>query len=328
MMIDKENYKLYKGDCLENIKYIPNKSVDLVLIDPPYNISKAEWDKWDTVEDYISFMGKTFLEIQRVLKDNGSFYFFHNDFLQMAELQHWINQNTEFKFKSLITWNKTKYKNFAWKNRNPDKCKDRNWFPNVEYIMFYTLQSETGLDEVLRQDGFIKLMNYFKDERLKLGWSYSKCDEFLGIKASYCYWDKPTTHQYRIPDERHYKKLQETGLFKKSYEELKDEYEYLKREYEHLRYTFNLNEVQDNISCVWEFDNISNIGKFHPCEKPQNILQKIILTSSNKDDVVLDCFMGSGSTGVVALSLNRRFIGIELNENYFNIAKNRIEELS
>ena len=50
-------------------------------------------------------------------------------------------------------------------------------------------------------------------------------------------------------------------------------------------------------------------------------------TSSNEGDIVLDCFMGSGSTGVACLNTNRRFIGIELNEKYFNIAKNRLENI-
>ena len=69
-----EKYKLYHGDCLEVMKNIPDKSIDLVLIDPPYNIGKDKWDKWKTVNDYVEFMGKVFLEIQRVLKNNGSFY--------------------------------------------------------------------------------------------------------------------------------------------------------------------------------------------------------------------------------------------------------------
>ena len=81
------SYELYNEDCLEIMKDIPNETIDLVLIDPPYNIGKAKWDKWDTVGEYVKFMGKVFLEIQRVLKDNGSFYFFHNDFLQ-PEMLH------------------------------------------------------------------------------------------------------------------------------------------------------------------------------------------------------------------------------------------------
>ena len=105
-MIKTDGYELYNGDCLEILKSIPDKSVNLVLIDPPYNIGKDKWDKWKTVEDYVEFMGKVFLEIQRVLKDNGSFYFFHNDFLQIVELQNWINKNTDFIFKQLLVWNK------------------------------------------------------------------------------------------------------------------------------------------------------------------------------------------------------------------------------
>ena len=94
---------LIQGDCLEKMKEIPDKSINLVLIDPPYNINKADWDKWKTVNAYVEFMGQVFLECQRVLKDNGSFYFFHNDFLQIVELQNYINKNTNFIFKQLIT---------------------------------------------------------------------------------------------------------------------------------------------------------------------------------------------------------------------------------
>ena len=319
-------YKLYNGDCLSIFKDIEDKSVNLVLIDPPYNIGKdKKWDKWKTVNEYVEFMGKVFKECQRVLKDNGSFYFFHNDFLQIVELQNYINNNTDFVFKQLLIWNKTNFKRFAWTNRNPDKCKDRNWFPNVEYCLYYTFQDETGLNKILKQDGFLKLMNYFREERLKLGWNYKQCDDYLGIKASYCYWDKPTTHPYRIPDENHYFKLQKTGYFKRTYEELRQEYEELREEYESLRYTFNLNEVQENISCVWTNKEI-NSGKKHSCQKPTDILEKIIKTSSNEGDIILDCFMGSGSTGVACMNTNRKFIGIELDNNYFDIASKRIEE--
>lgn len=321
-----ERLKLYNGDCLEVFKNIESNSVNLVLIDPPYNINKdKKWDKWKTVDDYVEFMGQVFLECQRVLKDNGSFYFFHNDFLQIVELQNFINKNTNFIFKQLITLNKTNFKKYAWTNRNPEKCLDRNWFPNIEYCLFYTFQNGTGLNKILRQDDFKMLMDYFREERLKLGWNYKQCDDYLGIKASYCYWDKPTTHPYRIPDEIHYKKLQKTGFFKISYEHLKQEYEDLRRKYEKQRYTFNLKEIQKNISCVWEVET-TNSGRLHSCEKPINILEKIIKTSSNENDTVLDCFMGSGSTGVACINTNRKFIGIEKDENYFNIAKQRIEE--
>lgn len=65
--------------------------------------------------------------------------------------------------------------------------------------------------------------------------------------------------------------------------------------------------------------------RVHPTQKPTELLQQLIELYSNENDLILDCFMGSGSTGVACINTNRKFIGIELDENYFNIAKERIE---
>lgn len=82
--------------------------------------------------------------------------------------------------------------------------------------------------------------------------------------------------------------------------------------------------------------NINNLGsktiisipnvrnKSHPTEKPVNLMKILIENSSNENDIVLDPFMGSGSTGVACVNTNRSFIGFELDENYFNIAYHRI----
>lgn len=67
-------------------------------------------------------------------------------------------------------------------------------------------------------------------------------------------------------------------------------------------------------------------NKLHPTQKPYALIEKLLLASSNEEDVVLDPFMGSGTTGVAAIKNNRSFIGIELDENYFNIAKERIND--
>ena len=64
----------------------------------------------------------------------------------------------------------------------------------------------------------------------------------------------------------------------------------------------------------------------HPTQKPVDLLEYLIKTYTNENELVLDFTMGSGSTGVACLNTNRRFVGIELDENYFNIAKERIEE--
>ena len=72
-------------------------------------------------------------------------------------------------------------------------------------------------------------------------------------------------------------------------------------------------------------DNVEN--KKHPSEKPIKLMEILIKNSSNEQDKVLDPFMGSGSTGVACVNTNRNFIGIELDENYFNIAKERINSI-
>lgn len=76
---------------------------------------------------------------------------------------------------------------------------------------------------------------------------------------------------------------------------------------------------------VHRFNNITG-KKAHPTEKPVDLLEFYIKNSSNVGDVVLDPFMGSGSTGVACINTKRNFIGIELDEKYFNIAKERIDK--
>ena len=69
----------------------------------------------------------------------------------------------------------------------------------------------------------------------------------------------------------------------------------------------------------------NNRVRVHPTQKPVELMEYLIKTYTNEGDLILDFTMGSGSTGVACMNTNRKFIGVELDENYFNIAKNRIE---
>jgi len=75
---------------------------------------------------------------------------------------------------------------------------------------------------------------------------------------------------------------------------------------------------------VLSFKNISGKHKVHPTQKPVELLKELILNSSKKDDIVFDPFMGSGSTGIAALSCEREFIGCELDPQYFAVAQKRL----
>lgn len=109
---------------------------------------------------------------------------------------------------------------------------------------------------------------------------------------------------------------------------------------------FNLDDVRDislnrtkdkrnhplgkNPTDYWYFDRVvSGTGrtkekKKHPCQFPEKMIERIIKACSDENDMVMDCFLGSGTTGVVANRLNRKFMGIELDEKYFDIACERI----
>lgn len=69
-----------------------------------------------------------------------------------------------------------------------------------------------------------------------------------------------------------------------------------------------------------------NDGKCHPTQKPLELMERFILDATKEKDVVMDCFMGSGTTGVACKRNNRRFIGFEISEEYFEIAKERINK--
>lgn len=83
-----------------------------------------------------------------------------------------------------------------------------------------------------------------------------------------------------------------------------------------------INNIGDS-KTVHKFNNIIG-NKVHPTEKPEELMRFYVENSSNEGDTVLDMFMGSGSTGVASLNTNRKFLGIEMDEKYFEIARSRI----
>ena len=94
------------------------------------------------------------------------------------------------------------------------------------------------------------------------------------------------------------------------------------------RWTFNRQHANYD-ACVLRYPSESGGGfkRFHPCQKNLKMIEELVKRHSHECDTVLDCFMGSGTTGVACVNTNRNFIGIELDEQYFGIAKGRIQEV-
>ena len=314
--------KIYNEDCLEGMKDIPDDSVDLVLTDPPYNIGKAKWDK---VPNYIEWCGKWFIECQRVLKDNGSFYWWHNDMVQIAQLMEWLRNNSDFVFNSFIIWDKGDFRALAWKN--PSEANNlRSWFNTCEYCLFYTFQDETGLTTVmLDTNNFPTMRGYFKRLQEYIGLNKKQILERIGQNADHCFrWN---SSQWDMPTPETYKQLIDTfGIDKwdgfREYEDLRREYEDLRREYEDLRYVHNLDANHNN---VWKSTGRNN-GKQHPTQKPIDLMERIVKTSSKEGGIILDPFIGSGTTAIACINTNRNYIGFELDKHYCDIANERIRK--
>ncbi len=325
--MDKWINQIIEGDCLEVMKDIPDKSVDLVVTDPPYNISKAEWDKWKRKEDYIEWMGQIFKECERLLKDNGSFYFFHNDMMQIKNLMQWLEDNTKFVFKQFIVWNKRfeGASNKGFLDGFIEVGGLRNYQQMAEYCLYYTFQDETGLTTVmLDTNNFSTLRQYFKDFQEALGLNKSEIIERVGQSADHCFrwgssqWDLPTLETYTelcklFPINNEF--------IRREYEDLRREYEDLRREYEDLRYTFNNQKTHHS---VWNYEVAKKLGHITP--KPVEMIENIIKHSSNENSIILDPFLGSGTTAVASLNTGRFFIGIEKEPKYVEIARQRVEQ--
>jgi site-specific DNA-methyltransferase (adenine-specific) len=317
---------LHCGDCLDILPTLADKSVDLVLTDPPYNIDKVrDWDKWKTKDAYIDWCGKWINAVSPKIKDNGSFYVFHNDMPQIAMLMEWIRVNTPLVFKQMIVWNK-RFEGSPNKGYMDSYCAVenlRNYKLMAEYCLFYTFQDQTGLTTVmLDTNNFNTLRRYFKDYQEALGLTKIQILEKIGQSADHCFrwgstqWDLPTPETYaeigKLPLKNEF--------IRKEYEDLRKEYEDLRKEYEDLRYTFNNQKTHHS---VWNYDFAPKQGHITP--KPVELIENIIRHSSNEGATILDPFAGSGTTAIACIRLNRRYILIEKEEKYCEIAAKRID---
>ena len=313
--------ELWRGDCLELMKNIPDGYVDLVLTDPPYGTMKGAaldgWKnkttQWDTAIDPV----KIFEQIIRVLRPNGKAILFSQEPYTSRLITSAI-PSLPFAYRAM--WYKNVHANAlfaksAMVNRFEDICIFSK--PCPKYDIAHEDPAREYLMGEFHKCGFYKAVDVNK---------------FLGTATtgggmSSHYFAKG--FQFSIPTKKKYSKLQETGNFKMVYSELKkihDDYqekltaEYLKK----YPAIFNIWKGGKSKSNVLEYKK-DNDG-YHPTQKPIALLEDLIQTYSNEGNTVLDFTMGSGSTGVACVNTNRHFIGIELDEGYFNIAKKRIEE--
>ncbi|MHA1481812.1 MAG: DNA-methyltransferase [Candidatus Heimdallarchaeaceae archaeon] len=245
--------KLLQGDCLELIKDIPDKSIDMILCDLPYGTTRC---RWDTIIPF----DKLWKQYYRIIKDNGAIVLFGSEPFSSALR---ISSIKNYKYDWI--WEKSKGSNFVHANFQPLKVH--------ETISIFSLGGST--------QGSKNPMIY--NPQHKDGKPYDK-----GVGNN--------------PIE-----VLDGGMTKSD-------------SIKHI----NISGKRKPRSVIYNRTAESE-GKLHPTQKPVALFEYLIKTYTNEGDLVLDNCMGSGTTGVACKNINRDFIGIELDEKYFDIAKERIE---
>ncbi|NQU54361.1 MAG: site-specific DNA-methyltransferase [Bacteroidetes bacterium] len=301
---------IYEIDVLEGFKMIPDKSQDLIIVDPPYYKAISEkWDnQWKNEQDYFEWCKLWFAECLRTLKDSGSFYCYGNfDILSKQKVLIFDNELT---FRQNITLDKG-LKSIA--GRTSDKIR---MFPTAsEYLLFYINQSYSFQNNDSVNEVFKPIRKYLKTELKKSGLKTKDCRKLMGLRVDAGGLRYFSDTSWMMIPEKHYKSLQTSESFTMAYEELSEWYK-------SLSFTFNLPMATTD---VWDFTP-DKVRYGHPTQKPKDICYRIIKASSNKKDNVLIPFAGSGSECVACDDLNRNWIAFENDEDNFIMSKKRVEK--
>lgn len=255
-----------KRNCIYNLDVfdflnakVANDSIDLTVIDPPYNMKKADWDTFKNQDDFLNFIFAWIKALLLKLKQNSSLYIFNTSFNSAYILQFLVSKGLNFK--NWIVWNK-----------QDGISAPKNKFVNgSETILFFTKG---------------KPVFNFDDIRVP----YKSTDRM--------------------------KHAAKKGIIKNG-----------------KRWFPNPNGRL--CSEVWNFSSERHKNKVngrvqkmqHLTPKPKDMIERIIRASSNKGDLVLDCFMGSGTTAIVSKKMDRDFIGTELNKDYYNFCIKKLKEI-
>lgn len=249
--------KIYDLNCFDFLSKIDDLSINLAVVDPPYNMGKADWDTFRSHKDFLKFTYNWIDALLPKLKQNGSLYIFNTPFNSAYILQHLVSRNMVFQ--NWITWDK----------RDGLGSSKKKYSNGQESILFFTKSDKHIFnynDIRVPYESTDRIEHAIKKGILKNGarWFPNPNGRFCG-------------EVWHITSERHKQKV--NGKVQKM---------------EHLT------------------------------PKPFDMIERIIKASSKKGDLVLDCFVGSGTTALVAKSLGRNFICSDGDKKYVALAKKNL----
>jgi site-specific DNA-methyltransferase (adenine-specific) len=298
--------EIHQCDCLELLNKLEDNSIDLIATDPPYyKVKSDDWDnQWKNRAEYLQWMNQVFEEYQRVLKPTGSLYVFANPYLG-SHIELEIEQH--FNVLNHLVWRKPSGR---FKGANKESL--RKYFPQTERIIF----AESNKAKTFHYE---PILSYLKSGIKRSNLKPADIHRLTGTHM-YSHWFGRS--QFSLLSESHYQTLQRNAPnLSKPYHKLRAEYLALKHNRGRRPFNMNRNKAYTD---VWDFNVVNSYKGKHPCEKPADLMEHIISTSSNKGDIVLDTFLGSGATLKAAHKLDRQFIGCEFGNDEFNTTVNRL----
>lgn len=252
--------EIYNMDCVEFLKHVADCSVDLAIIDPPYNMSKASWDTFSTHDEFMQFTQTWIDALIPKLKKTGSVYIFNTPFNCAFILQYLLQCG--LLFQNWITWDK----------RDGLGTSTKKYANGQESILFFTKSNKYTFN--------------YDDIRIP----YESTERIEAAKTK--------------------------GILKNGKRWFPNPKGKLCGEVWHISSQRHKNKVNGKIQ-----------KQPHITPKPEEMIKRMILASSNKNDLILDCFVGSGTTAIVAKKLKRHYICADQSSAYVELTKNKLKEI-
>ncbi|EJC8615644.1 site-specific DNA-methyltransferase [Salmonella enterica] len=307
------NHTIHHGDCLDVMPTLEPGSVDLIVCDPPYGTIKgAELDSWSaatTQWDAAIEPVALFAACERVLRVNGTLVLFAQE-PYTNRLITQAHNNLPFSYR--LVWEKEHFANCLNVNRAPV-----SYFEDV--LVFSKVERyDPKFDHPLRE--------YSRGVKAFTGATAEQVKRTLGHMGASHFWGAEG-QQFSLPTCSTYEQL--TAAYNLTampgfltHDEMKAIHDNWRNSRNHQPRVFNLPPGKRHKPNILKYAR--DRERYHPTQKPVALLEDLIQTYSNPGDMVLDFTMGSGSTGVACMNTGRRFIGIEKEQRYLDIAENRL----
>lgn len=288
---------IHHVDCLKGLRALEDRCAQLVVADPPYNIEKAEWDSWESADEYLDWLMEWISECERALRRDGSLYIFHSDMEQVARLMVRMAGDTGLRYRRLIVWNKRfrvsattgrRSPNFGYLTGYLEREGKRNYEQMAEYILYYTFENGGRIREARERLG-LSQKELAREARSRTG----------GITG----WVSNVERGLSHPNEKQLEILERRLDLRE--EDLIPKFHNLKTHHS-----------------VWDYEIAERVN--HETPKPRELIRAILRHSSDPGDLVVVPFSGLGNVELVCRELGRRFVAFESNRKYVEEARRRL----